>query len=287
MQESVSPKNWPMRLGLVRYLNARPLDFAFQTNLKRPSLTCHPDTPARLAQQLLSGELDAALISSVECFRNADRLNWCKTVGVASETEVQSLLYVRREEDDLSAPVKTLYLDEGSRTTVALIQLLYLQQFGHLPDCISLHPEEIPSRLGGDSAGLLIGDAALALFQAPDGFHFRDLVTWWRSLTGLPFVAALWTYPKEKSSLFEKDAGLGHLPEGGASEDSSSEGGESHSGFFEEALEAGLDQMEDIIAIYGEQYRHYLTVALHYRLSAADQQGLALFSSLLREKGLL
>lgn len=263
MQPSLSPKNWFMRLGLVRYLNARPLDFAFQTDTERcTGVTCHPDTPARLVEQLLAGELDAALISSVECFRNADRLAWCDSVGVASESEVQSLLYLRRECDDLDIPVKRIYLDEGSRTTVALVRLLYLRRFGHLPECVSLPPEEIPAKLDADTAGLLIGDAALSMFRSPAGFHFHDLVTWWRSETGLPFVAALWAYPKEKAALFT-------------------------GGFFESSLEWGLARMDEILARYGEEYRNYLTEALHYRLTAEDRRALAVFSGLLQEKGLL
>lgn len=252
-----------MRLGLVRFLNARPLDYAFQTDRERfAEVECLPDTPARLVLQLLDNRLDAALISSVECFRNADRLDWCDSVGVASEFEVQSLLYVRRDGDNLETPVKRLYLDEGSRTTVALLRLLYLRKFGELPECVSVPPEDIPSLLDSETAGLLIGDSALAMFHSPQGYHFHDLVRWWRSETNLPFVAALWAYPKEQSNHFPNE-------------------------FFESALQWGIDRIDDILALYGEQYRSYLTESLHYRLTAEDRQGLKTFAALLQETGLL
>jgi chorismate dehydratase len=252
-----------MRLGLVRYLNARPLDFAFQASKEHArGITCYLDTPARLVSRLLDGELDAALISSVECFRNADRLAWCESVGVAGQFEVRSLLYIRRRFDDLDRPVLRLYLDEGSRTTAALVRLLYLLRFGQLPECISLPPEEIPEQLNSTSAGLLIGDAALSMYQSPGEFHFRDLVTWWRSETGLPFVAALWAFPVEQAETF-RDA------------------------FFESALAWGLEHLNDILRMYGEEYRSYLTEALHYYLTDEDRRSLRVFSGLLQEKGLL
>lgn len=252
-----------MRIGLVRFLNARPLDFAFQTMPERyPGVECHPDTPARLVEKLLAGQLDAALISSVECYRNRETLSWCEKVGVASETEVQSLLYVRRRTDSLDRPVRRIWMDEGSRTTVALTRLLYLQEFGEIPECCSAPPEQIPSLLDQDSAGLIIGDAALALYEAPGALHFRDMVTWWRKKTGLPFVAALWAYPTDRTSLFPDS-------------------------FFTNALDLGLQKMDSILTQYGNHYRHYLTEALHYRLTSSDREALALFSSLLQGRGLL
>jgi len=257
-----------IRLGLVRYLNARPLDFAFQVDSPfSANVVCQPDTPARLIEQLLAGKLDAALVSSVECLRNRSTLNYCSSVGVASDNAVQSLLYLRRIEDDLKAPVKRLYLDTGSRTTVALVKLLYLQDFGKLPECISLDPHLIADKIDSDSAGLIIGDTALSFFYEPRGFHFYDLVSWWRSRTGLPFVAALWAYPKEKSSLFEA--------------------AKPNQGLFEQALDYGLQHIEDILKEYGEVYRPYLTKALHHRLTDADQKALTEFESLLRAKDLL
>lgn len=252
-----------MRIGLVRYLNARPLDYAFRVRPDRyAGVECLPETPARLLQMLLSGQVDTALISSVECYRHRDALAWCDRVGVASDREVQSLLYIRRREDPLTESVRRIFMDEGSRTTVALTKLLYLKRFGEIPECVTLPPEEIPERLDSGTAGLLIGDAALKMFRSPGPFHFRDLVSWWNEETGLPFVAALWAYPREKASLFPDS-------------------------FFTEALDTGLTRMEDILKENGPQYRDYLTHALHYNLNEADRQALEVFSSQLQERGLL
>ncbi len=59
----------PIRIGAVSYLNAKPLyydlcEFA-------PDVRLSMDVPSRLAEQLAAGELDVALIPSVEYLRGA------------------------------------------------------------------------------------------------------------------------------------------------------------------------------------------------------------------------
>lgn len=252
-----------MRLGLVRYLNARPLDYAFQAEpTLYANVNCFPDTPAELVKRLLANDLDAALISSVECFRNSNQLDWCKSVGVASDFEVQSLIYFRKKSDSLDEPVSRLYLDNSSRTTIALLKLLYSRKFGKLPECVSLPPNQIAEAIDSNSAGLLIGDSALHTYHSPNGFHFRDLVNWWNQETNLPFVAALWAYPKKKKDLFPDE-------------------------FFNNALQIGLSRLDEILSKNGQQYRHYLTKSLHYWLTEDDRQALKKFSTLLQEQNLL
>ena len=61
----------PIRIGAVSYLNAKPLyhrlcEFA-------PYVRLSMDVPSRLAEQLAEGELDVALIPSVEYLRGASR----------------------------------------------------------------------------------------------------------------------------------------------------------------------------------------------------------------------
>ncbi|MBW7858577.1 MAG: hypothetical protein H3C43_09885 [Leptonema sp. (in: Bacteria)] len=175
---------------------------------------------------------------------------------------MKSLVYFLKKSDYLDQPVKRLYLDQGSRTTVALLKLLYKRKFGEIPECISKPPNEIPDLVDSTSAGLLIGDSALHTFDSSNGFQFQDLVSWWHQETKLPFVAALWAYPKEKQHLFPNQ-------------------------FFNDALRIGLSKLEEILAKNGEQYRNYLTKSLHYWLTDDDRQALETFSTLLQEQNLL
>lgn len=213
-----------MRLGLVKHLNAHPLDYGFR---KMEAHTLVEDTPARLYAMLSSAELDAALISSVECLRNEHRFGYCKSVGVCCDGALRSILYFEARKDrahiDLAnhAPSR-IYADSGSRSSVALLQVLYHSATGQLPHLESAEPEKIPEAVlrGEHAGGLLIGDAALRFSQSPqaDRFLIRDLGQWWKEQESLPFVFALWAYPGEKpveSALFEESLqeGLQHLPQ--------------------------------------------------------------------------
>ena len=84
-----------MRLGLVKHLNAHPLDYGFREDGVHDLIE---DTPARLYAMLAEGELDAALISSVECLRNEHRFGYCDTVGVCCHGALKSILYFEANE---------------------------------------------------------------------------------------------------------------------------------------------------------------------------------------------
>ncbi len=74
-------------------------------------------------------------------------------------------------------------LDPASLTSVNLLRCLLAES--------GLSPRLISS--ANDSARLLIGDQAIRFREEHgDGFHYRDLGQWWKEMTGLPFVFALW-----------------------------------------------------------------------------------------------
>ena len=261
-----------MKLGLVKFLNARPLDHGFRLMSGSDTvLKLTEDTPAELFRLLQLGELDAALISSVEVLRNKDSLAYCKTVGVCADSEVRSILYIKPRSSNssiesqlLSAPLK-IYADNGSRTSISLLKILLYKSLGIRIDIIATPPKEIPSLLlqDADSAGLLIGDSALEFQEVEQSknFYCKDLGIWWNELTGLPFVFALWAYPKQK---LISDR------------------------FFEDSLQSGLDHLDEIISesIY-EGTDDYLRNVLHYRLNDRDHEALKLFNSELAKMDLL
>ena len=61
----------PIRVGAVSYLNAKPLYYRLCEIA--PDVRLSMDVPSRLAEQLAAGELDVALIPSVEYLRGAGR----------------------------------------------------------------------------------------------------------------------------------------------------------------------------------------------------------------------
>ena len=61
----------PIRVGAVNYLNAKPLYYKLCDIA--PEVRLSMDVPSALAEQLAAGELDVALIPSVEYLRGAGR----------------------------------------------------------------------------------------------------------------------------------------------------------------------------------------------------------------------
>ena len=238
-------------------MNSRPLDYGFRQN---PNIRTVEDTPASLYQMLLSGKLDTALISSVECIRNEDKFSYCKSAGVCSKSEVSSILYLTS--DPNRAPDYFLS-DNGSRTSVALLQILLYKKFGKIIPNKKSDPEKIPDQISASCAGLIIGDIAYSYNQlkTDTGIFKIDLGKWWHDEEKLPFVYALWAYPKEKPL-----------------EDS----------FFEKSLEYGLSHMDDIIENSKDlKMRTYLTETLHYRIGKEELKALDRFKNLLLELDLL
>jgi chorismate dehydratase len=144
--------------------------------------------PARLIEQLRAGQLDAALVSSVE----AARLPGYRApagLGIACKREIRSVRAFRRR----GAPIRNIGIDEGSATSVALLRILLARRYademapavGFTPIAPTTHPDGLPHDLV-----LLIGDAGLA--ADPGSREVWDLGQQWRALTGLPFVFALW-----------------------------------------------------------------------------------------------
>jgi len=184
LEQPATRKGPPIRIGAVSYLNARPLTFCL------PRLAPHAqivvDLPSRLADGLASGSLDVAVIPSVEYFRHPGS-SIVSDACIVCRGPIRSLkLYGRVPPEQ----IRTLALDEGSRTSAALTRILLEERFGLAPQI-----ERLPIGASvGDTAAdavMLIGDRGM---RPPDGrFHFVwDLGEEWARWTGLPFVCAMW-----------------------------------------------------------------------------------------------
>ncbi len=246
-----------MKLGLVRFLNARPLDYGFRQAALRGEVEIVEDTPARLYEELCAGGLDAALISSVEVLRHPELFGSCRSVGVCASERVDSIVYLRAA-GFAQQPPRLVLADSGSRSSVALLEILLRRTFPEAQiEWRAADPSSIPDLVDEDTAGLLIGDSALALRTSGgrSGFVLRDLAEWWFSLEGLPFVFALWAYPRARPLA---DA------------------------FFEESLESGLGHLSEMARAshYPDAYA-YLANVLHYRINDRDREALRRFHSLL------
>lgn len=181
-----------MRIGAVNYLNSKPL--VFELPELAPTARISYDLPSRLADSLAAGRLDVALVPSVEFFRAANH-QIVSDACVACQGPVLSVkLHFRVPPRE----VRRIALDEGSRTSAALSQIL-------LAEMCSVRPakEPLPIGCGAETttadAVLLIGDRAITAEVArceergaSEFCEIWDLGEQWCRWTGLPFVFAMW-----------------------------------------------------------------------------------------------
>lgn len=188
-----------MRLGCVKYLNARPLIHGWP----EPVVLDHPSA---LCRQLAAGELDVALVSSFEFFRNPI-YKIVDGVAIASNGPVYSVVVAHVGE---SLNFEKVELDPASETSVALLQYFIRQR------ARPFHPVPIDSGalspVRDGHARLLIGDQAIRFRQKfAEKYRYWDLGEEWKRLTGLPFVYALWLVRPEVSNAAEIGDRLRHV----------------------------------------------------------------------------
>jgi chorismate dehydratase len=176
-----------LRIGCVKYLNARPLirSWPGEVDLDHPSALC---------KRLANGELDVALVSSFEFLRNPI-YRIVDDVSISSDGPVYSVVVAHR--GDISE-IKEIELDPASQTGVNLLRCL-LKELGLNPRFIRAvlgstgYQPFVSGSLPGTKARLFIGDQAIRFRQEHSSeFQFWDLGEQWKNLIGLPFVYALW-----------------------------------------------------------------------------------------------
>lgn len=174
-----------LRIGGVPYGVGAPLLAGIDDE---PTATLVQARPTQLIELLREGQLDAALVSSVEAVRRPG-YTFAPGLGIACKREIRSVRAFRRR----GAPIRTVGLDQSSATSVALLRLLLANV--HAADVApdvrfeTIEPTRRPDDLPHDLV-LLIGDPGLA---ADEGAREPwDLGQKWVQWTGLPFVFALW-----------------------------------------------------------------------------------------------
>lgn len=182
-----------MRIGLVESINARPLTWGFEREKKHELIYSSPKV---LSELLLAGQLDTALISSVEVLRNLNQLDYSRACGVCAREKVRSILFFKNKKELF--PPHEFFVDWGSKTSVALFELLLRMDRGIHAHTIPTNPKIIQDSIkNGYGSHLLFGDNALSIKWDPEIFSAIDLAKWWNEKTGLYFIFALWAYPKK------------------------------------------------------------------------------------------
>jgi chorismate dehydratase len=181
------------RVGHIQFLNCVPIYWGLARTGALLDLDLTKDTPERLSDALVTGDLDISPITCVEYLRHADELVVLPDIAVGSDGPVLSCVIVSQ------VPLHQLdgrrvALGSTSRTSVRLAQLLLAEQYGVQPDYYTC-PPDLSLMMQEADAAVLIGDAALraTMHDGPRlGLDVHDLGAMWKEWTGLPFVFAVW-----------------------------------------------------------------------------------------------
>ena len=254
-----------LRIGAVSYLNTKPLIHGLRERLGQFG-KLSLNLPSRLADDLRSGSLDVALIPSIEFLRGMDRgYRVVSNAAIACRGPVWSVRLLSRVP---ISQIRRLALDEGSRTSAAMVQILLNESYGLRPETVPLRMEQEPESIDADAI-LLIGDRAM---HPPAGVYSEiwDLGERWCEKTGLPFVFALWVARKDIGDTSDlRDA-------------------------LEASRDDGLLQLDEIArreagphGLTVPDLHRYLSHNLHFKLGPRELDGLELYRLKAQKLGLL
>jgi chorismate dehydratase len=180
------------RVGHIQFLNCLPIYWGLVRAGALLDVELTKDTPDRLNDLLVAGDLDIGPISVVEYLRNASELVLLPDIAIGSDGPVLSVNMVsQRPLSELDG--RRVALGSTSRTSVLLARMWLEQVHGVRPEYFTCPPDLTTMLLEADAA-VLIGDTALrATYDAPRrGLAVHDLGQAWRDWSGLPMVFAVW-----------------------------------------------------------------------------------------------
>lgn len=253
----------PINLGTVPFLNARPLVHALERDGAGGGFNVMYFEPSVLRGKLEEGTVDVGLVPSVELLRGGG-LVVLPGISISSFGKVDSVVLASRRDME---SVGTVAVDSGSRSSAALLRIVFELFLGVSPEYVAREPGN--GFFDGVDAGMLIGDRGLrALHRGLADFPLTyDLGEIWTAKTGLPFVYAVFAAKKG----VPLGDGPGRLL-------SARERGE---GLVSEIAAAEAERL----GLGREQCATYLGSRIRYGLSGREIEGLLRYRELLASLG--
>jgi len=151
------------RLAASSYLNSAPLIWSFLYGPHRGSVDFIEAVPARCAQLLAASSVEGALVPVIE-YQRIDGGSLVPNVCVGSRTEVLSVVLVSK--NNRLENIRSVALDESSRTSVTLVKVIFREFLDHAFGRVKLdwhkYVEIDPRYYRPAEVELLIGDASKA-----------------------------------------------------------------------------------------------------------------------------
>lgn len=202
-----------LRISIVEYLNTAPLVWGFTDGPLAGKYELSFTVPSQCAEALRRGDVDVAIIPSIE-YQRIDNIVVLPDMAVAAKDEVRSILVVAKKPIELA---KRIALDTSSRASQALVKILADGLWGIKPEFVDAPPDASEMLQSADAA-LIIGDPALRIAMKMEalaakvvsgedcckgdpedmpvpGFETTfvyDVAYQWREMTGTPCVLAIW-----------------------------------------------------------------------------------------------
>lgn len=257
------PETPSPRIAASSYLNTAPLIWSFTRGSKQGEVSLTDAVPARCAALLAQGEVDAALVPVIEYQRIPDVLV-VPDVCVGSLQRVRSVVLALKV--DSLKDVRSIALDESSRTSAALLKIIFREFLGFEPVWRSAAPD-VGQMLAENDGALIIGDPGMTFVR--QNLRLFDMAELWREHTGLGFVFALWMVGAAASEQVRRID-------------------------FAGARDEGLMRAEEIVAVYepllnlsSSELRSYLSENISFSISDEMRAGMDLYFELAYRHGLI
>lgn len=253
----------PFQLAASSYLNSAPLIWSFLHGSKRGQVDFIDAVPARCADLLARNEVEGALVPVIE-YQRIPGGSLVPDVCVGSQKEVLSVVLVSKDTE--LEQIRSVALDESSRTSATLVKILFREFLDHEPAWTTRSPD-LEEMLERNDAALIIGDPGMTFPRR--GLKVWDMANLWRAYTGLGFVFAMWMIAD------------GHIERARQVD-------------FGAARDEGVAHTENIVAEYEKkipmevsELRKYLTENIVFRVDESMKRGLQLYFELAFKHGLI
>lgn len=236
-----------IRVGIVNYLNTKPLLYGLQHSPVINDIVLIQDHPAGIASRLIENDIDLGLVP-VAVIPKLPVAHVISDYCIGCDGQVASVCIFSEVP---ITEIKTVLLDYQSRTSVELAKLMLRHHWRIDPQLINTQ-SDYQSEIKGTTAGLVIGDRALT--QRNKSPFIYDLGEAWKIRTGKPFVFAAWVSNKQLDPGFIKA--------------------------FDEANALGLQNINNVLAEVNHpsfDLEEYYTKYIQYKLDDRKKEGMQLF----------
>jgi chorismate dehydratase len=239
-----------LRLGVVPYMNAKPLIYGLDHHMDSIELLF--EVPSLLPTMLNNDQIDAAIIPSIEYFRSGN-------YAIIPDISISSCGAVESVKIFSKVPIqniRTAALDKSSLTSCALTKIILKKQYHLSPQYTQWNRQYDISHTDTDAV-LIIGDNAMKVTD--NGYVILDLGQAWFEYTKLPFVYAIWAVKKDR-----------HIP--GINK------------LLKNTKEAGIRSINELASTESHRLKlthkrclNYLTNSIRYNLGNEEIKGLQTF----------